>query len=389
MLTYVRKFRKETSRPSHSMKMQMFFNRTQKQGLPLLNPNAKSFKPDDLIKKRDKLHEQRIKLRDQHSVIIEDLAPGQEVLTQDYISGLWKDSAVVLSKRDDGRSYWVRDNQGRSFIGGRRRLKAVSQSADNPQETATNQIEISVSRVNMAWQLNDRTLKAKLHRLPQSVVRSALHQPLVIQQQHLQDNTSICVFYLPDRFQPQSRFHSTDFYNLDHPKGLKPRLKHYIISSDSILSSSGSNGINPGPALPQRSLWRQDQVLSSGIPTVSSRKEYSRSELSGGVQGSHNAHREFRVSLHRNPSGDSRGNVDLNNRFWSTPVLSEVSQVPVPQATATPEPARAFPQGISKPGRECGDAGYGRNLPTAPGSGIWCLPYPELHGGRYPTAILS
>ena len=107
-----------------------------------------------LIKRRDKRHEQRIKLSNQHSVIIEDLAPGQEVLTQDYLSGLWKDSAVVLSKRDDVRSYWVRDNQGRSFTRGRRRLKAVSQSADNPQETATNHIKISISRVNIIAYLN-------------------------------------------------------------------------------------------------------------------------------------------------------------------------------------------------------------------------------------------
>ena len=160
-------------RTDGSSPAQMFFNRTQKQGLPLLNPNAKPFEPENLIKKRNKLHEQRIKLRDQHSVIIEDLAPGQEVLIQDYLSGLWKDSAVVLSKRDDSRSYWVRNNLGQSFIRVRRRLKAVSPSEDNPQATASNIIEISVSRISMAWQLNDRTLKAKLHRLPPSVVCSA------------------------------------------------------------------------------------------------------------------------------------------------------------------------------------------------------------------------
>ena len=75
--------------------------------------------PNLLIEKRDKLHDRRIKLHDQHLVIIEDLAPEQEVLTQDYLSGLWNDPAVVLSKREDGRSYWVRDNQGRTFIWGR------------------------------------------------------------------------------------------------------------------------------------------------------------------------------------------------------------------------------------------------------------------------------
>ena len=73
--------RTDGSSPARSP-AQIFFNRTQKQGLPLLNPNAKPFHPEALIKRRDKLHEQRIKLCDQHSMIIEDLAPGQEVLTQ-------------------------------------------------------------------------------------------------------------------------------------------------------------------------------------------------------------------------------------------------------------------------------------------------------------------
>ena len=97
-------------RTDGSSPAQMFFNRTLKHGLPMLNPNTKPFEPDNLIKKRDKLHDRHIKLRDQHSVIIEDLAPGQEVLTQDYLSGLWNNSAVVLSKREGGRSYWVRDD---------------------------------------------------------------------------------------------------------------------------------------------------------------------------------------------------------------------------------------------------------------------------------------
>ena len=180
---------------------------------------------------------------------------------------------------------------------------------------------------------------------------------------------------MPDSFQPQSRFHFTDYYNFDHPKGLKPHLQHCIVSLDTILSFSGSNGITPGPALSQRPLRRPDQIISSGIPTVGSRKEYPRSELSGGIQGPHNTHGEFWVSLHRNPSRDNRGDVDLDHRFWSTPLLSEVSEVPIPQAATAPKPTRAFPQGISKPGRERGDTGHGRNLPTAPGSGVWSPPH--------------
>ena len=115
------------------------------------------------LKKRDKLHDQRIKMWDQHSVIIKDLAPGQEVLKQDYLSGLWNDSAVVLSKSEDGRSYWVKDNQGRTFIRGRRRLKAISQSTHSNQETSNKLFDISISRFTMAMQLNNKTLKAKLH----------------------------------------------------------------------------------------------------------------------------------------------------------------------------------------------------------------------------------
>ena len=113
---------------------QKFFNRTQKQNLPSLNPNAKPFEPDTLLKKKDKLHEQRIKRHNQHSVIIKDLAPGQEELTQDYLSGLWSDSAIVLSKREDGRSYWVKDKQGRTFIQNRRHLKAISLSKDSSEK---------------------------------------------------------------------------------------------------------------------------------------------------------------------------------------------------------------------------------------------------------------
>ena len=107
---------KTWSETDGSSPAQMFFNRTQKQNLPRLNPIAKPFEPDNLIKKRDKLHEQRIKMCNQHSVIIKDFATGQEVLTQYYLSGLWSNSAIVLSKQEDGRPYWVRDKQGCTFI---------------------------------------------------------------------------------------------------------------------------------------------------------------------------------------------------------------------------------------------------------------------------------
>ena len=91
-------------RTDGSSPAQMFFGRTQKQNLPSLNPNAKAFCPDSLIMKRDKLHQQRIHSHDQHSIIINDLVPGQKGLIQDYITGPWSESAVVIKKREDGRS---------------------------------------------------------------------------------------------------------------------------------------------------------------------------------------------------------------------------------------------------------------------------------------------
>ena len=117
----------------------------------------------------------------------------------------------------------------------------------------------------MAWQLKNKTLQAKLHRLPNSVVRSASYQPLVFKDQKLRDNASLCIFYLPDNFQPESIFHSTDFYNSTHPKGRKPHLQHYIVSSDSLLSSSSaSNGITSGSTLPKRPLRRSNEVNRPG-----------------------------------------------------------------------------------------------------------------------------
>ena len=228
----------------------------------------------------------------------------------------------------------------------------------------------------MAWQLNNRTLKAKLRRLPTSVVCSASHQPLLIKNQQLRENASLSIFYLPDNFQPQTRFHSIDFYNSTHPKGLKPHLQHYIVSSDSLISSSsGSNGLTSGSTLPKRSLRRSDEINCPGSPTVSSRQEHTRSELPGGIQGSDHSHRELRISLYRNPSGDSRGNADITGRFWTSPVLHEVPEIPIPSPTATPEVERTLPQGLPKLGRGFGDAEHGgRNLPTATGSGIWSPP---------------
>ena len=170
----------------------------------------------------------------------------------------------MLTKREDGRLYWVKDSQGRTFIRGRHRLKAFSQCTDSIQETSNNHIYISISKLTMAWPLNDRTLKAKLRRLPASVVCLASHKPLQIQQEKLRSNTSICVFYLLYEFQPKTKFHSTDCYNFNRPKGIEPFLQHYIVSSDALLSS-GSNGITSGHVVPERSIRSQNSFNGTGV----------------------------------------------------------------------------------------------------------------------------
>ena len=170
-------------RADGSSPSQMFSGQTKKQKLPMLNPNATSFDPDPPIQKRDKLHTQRCNLLDQHSVIIADLVPGEEVLVQDYLTGLWSNLATVLSIKEDKRSHWVRDKHSRNFIKGRRRLKQISQpstSDETGDSTQTNQVSIMQStHSSLACSLKIKT----------------------------------CIFYLNDEFYPLNQ-PSTSKYSL-------------------------------------------------------------------------------------------------------------------------------------------------------------------------------
>ena len=133
-----------------------------------------------------------------------------------------------------------------------------------------------------------------------------------------------------------------------------------------------SNGLAEAAVKSLKSLViRCDEANEDIRQTVGSGEEHTRSELPQMIKRSHNPHREFRISLHQNPSRDSRGNVDPSHHFWTSPVLSEVSLVSIPQAAAAQEPQGALPQGILEPRRELRDARHGRNIPMAHGSGIW------------------
>ena len=152
-------------RTDGSFPTQMFFGRIQKQNLPVLNPNAKPFCPDSLI------------------------------LTQDYLTGLWSESATIIERREDGRSSWVKDDQGRLFIRGMRRLKEVSSSEISKPETSSNLI--SVSRLTFEKDLS-KGLKVKLHKLPEAVAHAASLQSVILEEEHCRRNTRVCVFYIPE-----------------------------------------------------------------------------------------------------------------------------------------------------------------------------------------------
>ena len=93
-----------------------------------------------------------------------DLVPGQKVLTQDYLTGLWSDSATNDHwKREEDRSNWVKDDQGHSFITGRRHLKEISFTENSKQETSSNLFSISRLTVNIDY---SKGSKVKLHKIP-------------------------------------------------------------------------------------------------------------------------------------------------------------------------------------------------------------------------------
>ena len=275
-------------RADGSSPSQMFFGRIQKQKLPLLNPNATSFDPDSLIKKRDDLHSKRCNLRDQHSVVIDDLVPGEKVLIQDYLSGLWSESATVLSMREDKRSYWVQDQHGRKFIRGRRRLKQISQPSSDKDATC-HFIQINQVKI-MDHSSSARSLKVKLHKLPPSVASEASERSLGINQHTLQHQEYMCIFFLTDKFypsnQPSNSKYSVDERRWNPPLGFEPALQHYILSFDQLFKDSNvaANGLNPLLAVPNRP-QRGLQTASPGLQPVRERKERPGGLLPRGIQG--------------------------------------------------------------------------------------------------------
>ena len=352
-------------RTDGSSPAKIFFNITQKQGLPILNPNAKPFEPDTL-------YDQRIQMCDQHSVIIKDLAPGQEVLTQYYLLGLWSDSAVVLSKREDGRSYWVKDNRSRQDIHSMQKTaQAISPSTDSGQETSNNLVDVSISRFTMAMQQSNKTLKTKLHSLPASVVRSASHQPLQIQQERIPNNTSICVVCFILRTNSNRRTGSIQ--RTLTISTIPKDLSHFynITSSLPRLCFTHSPMVLLLDLLFPRDLFGV-KTQSTAPGSAQSAQGKNIQEVS--YQEGHQPHWKFRVSLYRNPPRDSGFNANSDHPLRISPLLSEVPQVPVPRAITALESKRKISAGISEserqPPRDESNGRPRRLSPTAPRPGI-------------------
>ena len=116
-------------------------------------------------------------------------------MIQDHLTGLWTDSATVISMREDKRSCWVRDKHSRSLIIGRRRLK-------QPSSTDTSTYSLQTNRVSVIQFINfsaGRTLKVRLHKLPLSVALAAASDSIGINQDTLYPNKYMCIFYVHTR----------------------------------------------------------------------------------------------------------------------------------------------------------------------------------------------
>ena len=228
------------------------------------------------------------------------------------------------------------------------------------------------------WQLNNKTLKAKLHCLPQSVVRSASHQPLLVQQQQLRDTASassiyLIAFNLNPASTPRTSITSTI------PRGLSrvfnPILCHRIPFSlllDQMVSfldllfprdlfGAQTKSTAPGP---------QQSAHGKNILEVSY-QERSKDQIT------HTESSRFHfIEIHQGTVGELLtllivfGLLLCCMRFLRLQFLRRQQLLNLREL---------FLRGYQNPDREFGNAGHGgRNLPTAPGSGIWSHTLSEL-----------
>ena len=118
---------------------ELFYGRKLRQTLPMLPITEWT---DQDVSARDATHTRQAELRDRNTAEFKQLKPGQRVLVQHHISKDWTIKATITAIRQDGYSYVVQTDEGKSFIRGRRLLKCISNDnnidkCNNPQHTTT------------------------------------------------------------------------------------------------------------------------------------------------------------------------------------------------------------------------------------------------------------
>ena len=352
-------------RADGSSPSQMFFGRTQKHSLPLassLRAEAPAYVPTKLIEKRDKLHKERCTWRDRHSVVLPELAPGEEVLLQDYITGLWKEKAIVKTIREDGRSYWLEDKYGRTFVRGRRRLKKLKECEVN---VSLKRLTVEQRTMSLSKRISSHPhLTPVLHKLPEIVTRAASIKPLELNHLEAEEPNYLCIFLISPQIEKvSSGIQDLCFYDVEGrgPKGLTRRLTHYVVSS------SGSR-----PPSPPRSTSEWTDTDGSSVqsflpstPGDRRQREVGRPQLSWEVQPRNqlprgSAHQELTrgiigISHDRNSPGYYGVPSNLGGGHWDL-------NMPI-QGICQQEPSAARASGSPQadiPSREvAGSLGYG------------------------------
>ena len=95
---------------------ELFYGRKLRQTLPML-PITGWTNQD--VSSRDTTHTKQAELRNRNTAKFKQLKPGQRVLVQHHVSKDWTIKGTITAIRQDGYSYIVQTDEGKSFIRGR------------------------------------------------------------------------------------------------------------------------------------------------------------------------------------------------------------------------------------------------------------------------------
>ena len=99
---------------------ELFYGRKLRQTLPMLPITEWT---DQDVSSRDATHTKQAELHDRNTSNFKQLEPGQRVLIQHHESKEWAIKGTITATRQDGYSYVVLTDKGKTFIRGRRLFK--------------------------------------------------------------------------------------------------------------------------------------------------------------------------------------------------------------------------------------------------------------------------